>query len=151
MPVSLKQKVYTHCLQLLDLKIQQFNKELRELKDGAENDSKSSAGDKHETARAMMQIEYEKISRLMDEFQRQKNDLEKIDIHSVSGKIKNGSLINTNHGYLFLGAAIGKINVDDIPVISVSIQSPLGIKLSGKKNGDVVEMNGLEYRINQLE
>ena len=151
MNMSFKQKIYSYCLQLLDSKILRLRNDLRELKEGSANDSKSSAGDKHETARAMMQIEYEKISRLLEEFQRQKNDLEKIDMHAVSGKIINGSFVNTSNGYLFLGPAIGKINVDDISVMSISLQSPIGQKLYGQKAGDAVEMNGLHYVINSIE
>lgn len=149
--LSFKEKVYSYCLQLLEAKINQLRNNLLELKEGTESDSKSSAGDKHETSRAMMQIEYEKISRLLDEFQRQINELEKIDIHSVSGKIKSGSFIKTNVGYLFFGAAIGKINVDEIAVMVISLQSPIGLKLSGQKAGDRIEMNGLEYIIEKID
>ena len=121
-----KNEILIHCKQVLTEKVHSFKDKLNELVSDAENDSKSSAGDKHETSRAMMQIEYEKISRLLKEMQRQKNDLEKVDIDSVSGKIKNGSIIKTNNGYLFLGAAVGKIEVDGIPVMSITPGSPIG-------------------------
>ena len=147
---SFKQIVYSSCLHLLESRIEHLQKDLLELKEGAENDSKSSAGDKHETSRAMMQIEYEKISRLLEEMRRQKNDLEKVDIDSVSGKIKNGSIIKTNNGYLFLGAAVGKIEVDGIPVMSITLGSPIGQKLAGQKKGGVVDMNGLVYVIDTI-
>jgi hypothetical protein len=137
-------------MQMLNAKIEMFKKELMELQEGAENDSKSSAGDKHETARAMMQLEYEKISSMLNDLLHKKSDLEKTDIHSVTGKIKNGSLIKTNHGYLFLGPTIGKITVDEIPVMTISLQSPVGAQLSGRKAGDRVEVNGMKYVIENI-
>ena len=151
MTSSFKQRVYSHCLELLDEKIQHLQKNLRELKEGTENDTKSSAGDKHETSQAMMQLEFEKISRILDELQRQKNELEKIDINLVSGKIKPGSLINTNNGCLFVSAAIGKIMVDNVPVMVISMLSPVAVKLIGQQEGGIVQINGMEYRVQSLE
>ena len=149
--MSFKQKIYSCCLQLLDQKIQDLQTALHDLTEGAENDSKSSAGDKHETARAMMQLEHEKISRQLDDLHRQKNSLEQIAINTVSSKIINGSLIKTNNGYLFLSVAIGKINVDEIPVMVFSSQSPMGIKMLGRKAGDSIEMNGTRYLIEDIK
>lgn len=148
---SFKQNIYTSCFQVLESRIQQLQNDLRGLKEGTENDSKSSAGDKHETARAMMQIEYEKISRLLEEIQRQKNELEKIDIHSVSGIIKNGSIVKTNNGHFFLGAAVGKLDVDGVQVMTITLQSPIGQKLFGQKKDDFIDMNGLKYVIENIE
>ena len=57
--MRLKEKVHAACLQLLTDKIKVIQDNLQGLTQGAENDNKSSAGDKHETARAMMQLEQE--------------------------------------------------------------------------------------------
>ncbi|MEO5572520.1 MAG: hypothetical protein ABIT08_10335 [Bacteroidia bacterium] len=149
--MTFKQKIYADCLQLINEKIRSLREALHDLKTGAENDAKSSAGDKHETSRAMMQLEYEKINRQLDELLRQKNGLEKIDIGQVSPKIINGSLIKTNNGYLFLSVAIGKITVDDKIVMVVSSQSPVGLKILGKKTGDTVEVNKIKYLIEEIK
>ena len=61
--MTLKQKIHTHCLHLLDNKIAELQKILRSLGESAANDTKSSAGDKHETARAMIHIEQETITK----------------------------------------------------------------------------------------
>ena len=112
MELSLKHKIHLFCVRHLNDKIQNLQNNLHELKEGIENDAKSSAGDKHETARSMMQLEQEKINRQLDQLQKQKNDLENINIEKTSATIKNGSLIKTNTIYLFLSVAIGKINVE---------------------------------------
>ncbi len=151
MNVTFKQKVYSCCQQQLNTKIQNLQLVLDDLKEGAESDAKSSAGDKHETARAMMQIEQEKISSQLREFKKQKNDLEKIDINTPSLKIINGSLIKANNSYFFLSVAIGKVNVEEIPVMMFSTQSPMGQKMLGHKKGDLIEMNGITYRIEAVE
>ena len=94
---SFKEKVYACCMKQLNDKIQSLQVALTDLKSGVENEGKSSAGDKHETARAMMQMEEEKISRQLDETLRQKTDLEKIDITAGSPEIASGSLIKANN------------------------------------------------------
>lgn len=118
--------------------------------ESANNETKSSAGDKHETARAMMQLEQEKLGHQLKEVQDQRSELEKIDIAKPSAQIAKGTLIQSDKGFLFLSIGLGKIIVDDKTVFSISPQSPLGIKLLGKKENDVVEMNGVKYTIENL-
>lgn len=118
--------------------------------ESANNETKSSAGDKHETARAMMQLEQEKLSYQLKDLQDQKLELEKIDISKPSAQIAKGTLIQSDKGFLFLSIGLGKINVDDKTVFAISPQSPLGVKLLGKKENDIVDMNGVKYTIEKL-
>ncbi|MBL0048446.1 MAG: hypothetical protein IPP32_10170 [Bacteroidetes bacterium] len=146
----LKVKIYAACLNYLNLKINQFEASLLDLTQGAQNDSKSSSGDKHETARAMMQIEYEKIGNQLKEAKMQKEELERINPESSSKKITKGSLIKTNKGFLFLSVGIGKLSVESSEVIILSPQSPLGIKLQNLSLGNSSEMNGTTYTIEAI-
>ena len=148
---SFKEKVYACCMKKLNDKIQNLQDALDDLKSGAENDVKSSAGDKHETEGAMIQLEKEKISRQLDETLRQKSDLEKIDIAAASPEIASGSLIKANNMYFFLGIALGKINVDDKQVIAFSLHSPVGQKMAGLKAGDAPSINGIHYIIEEVK
>ncbi len=148
--MQFKEKVFATCLQLLDTKIQALQNTLQELAEGAISDGKSSAGDKHETARAMMQLEQEKISKQLTEVLAQKTILEKIDYTVKSTQIIKGSLIKTNKGYLFLSVALGKINIEGMDVIILSPQSPLGLKLMGLTAKSTVEINTTTYRVEEL-
>jgi hypothetical protein len=148
--MTLKQKVHAACLGLLNRKIDDLNAALNDLAHGSENDSKSSAGDKHETARAMMQIEHEKLGNQREEFLRQKSELTALDINKKSGHVVMGSLVKTNNGYLFLAVPIGRINIKSEPVIALSPASPLGQKLVGLKKSETAEMNGVRYVIEEI-
>ncbi len=149
--MSLKHKVFAACLELLNEKIEYLNADLSDLAFGSENDAKSSAGDKHETARAMMQIEHEKLGNQREEFLRQKNEIASIDVNRKSEKVTKGSLVKTNQGYLLLAVAIGKITIKDVSVIVLSPLSPLGQKLIGLKVSDKTEVNGVKYKIEEVE
>lgn len=149
--MSFKQKIHAHCLRLLNDKIQELEKILKELSESAANNTKSSAGDKHETARAMVQIEQETIGRQLNEALEQKTLLEKIDVTINSPQIIKGGLVKTNRGYLFLSIAIGKITTDEKTIMAISPQSPLGIKLMGLRVNDSAEINGTSYFIESIE
>ena len=149
--MTFKEKIYVRCCDLLNEKINALQSSLRDLGEGTENDTKSSAGDKHETARAMMQIEQEKISKQLNEALEQKSALEKIYANISSSQITKGSLITTNNGYLFVSVALGKILVDEKQVIVLSPQSPLGLKLMGLKVNDSAEINGIKYSIEKID
>jgi len=148
--MQLKQKIHAVCLQVVNKKIEALQNTLQELGEGALSDGKSSAGDKHETARAMMQLEQEKISRQLDELLIQKAALQKIDITLISTQITKGSLVKTNKGYLFLSIALGKLMVDSVGIIVLSPQSPLGLKLMGLQAKSSVEINTVTYLIEEV-
>lgn len=146
----MKEEVYKACIKLLNDKIQEMQNTLDELSEGAKNDTKSSAGDKHETARAMMQLEQEKIGKQLNEVLKQKTVFDKIDITQNSKTIIKGSLVKTKNMYLFIAAALGKVTVNKIDVVVLSPESPLGLKLMGLKKGDAAEINSVKYLIEQI-
>ena len=148
--LEFKQEIYNTCLNLFNQKVIACNTALKELAEGIANDAKSSAGDKHETARAMMQQEQEKIAIQLKEINAQSDALKNIDINLPSLRVHRGSLVKTNKGYLFLSVAIGKLVINNVPVIALSPQSPLGFRLAGKRTGEVAEMNGISYKILEL-
>lgn len=145
-----KQRIYESCLLVLQEKAAACNLLLKELAAGIENDAKSAAGDKHETSRAMMQQEQEKIGWQLKELNAQIEILNYIDINAQTLKAHTGSLIKTDKGYLFLSVAIGRITIDNEHVIVLSPQSPLGIQLLGKTIGNDVEVNTNKYRILEI-
>ena len=124
---------------------------LADLKESGANETKSTAGDKHETALAMLQIEQANARGQLQELLSQKAALEKIDPAIVAPVVVNGSLIKTSRGYLYMSIALGKAMIGDIAVIALSPQSPLGKKLMGLKKGETVVMNNTDYTIEVIE
>lgn len=146
-----KEKIHGHCLNLINDKISLLQQVLADLKESAGNETKSTAGDKHETALAMLQIEQANTRGQLEDVLQKKAALKRINPVSSPEQIVNGSLVKTNRGYLYLSVALGKINTDGIDVIALSPQSPLGEKMMGLIVGDTVEMNGNFYIIEVIE
>ena len=149
--MTFKQKIYTRFLELMNEKVLSLQKVLNDLRESAANETKSTAGDKHETALAMLQIEQENTNRQLTEALEQKRALEKINPSTQPPLIAVGSLVKTNKGCFFVSVALGKITVDGTTVISLSPQSPLGIKLKGLRPNDTTEINKISYTILSIE
>lgn len=149
--MTLKQKIYDHYLQKINARITQLQQVLADLKESGSNETKSTAGDKHETALAMLQIEQANTRSQLQEVLDQKVKLEKIDPALSATVIIHGSLVKTNRGYLFISIAAGKITIDHSTVIALSPQSPLGQKLMGLKAGETAAINNTVYIIEHIE
>lgn len=136
-----KHELIAHCIGLLDEAIADIKHQMRELVINAENDSKSSAGDKHETGRAMMQLAQEQLGKQLLETEFKRTALARLDARTSQPQIGEGSLVETNDNTLLIGAALGKVDFENKSVFIISLQSPLAQLLMGKKTGDSVTFN----------
>ena len=147
----LKLKIYNHYLQAINDKVKSLQNILADLTESGTNETKSTAGDKHETALAMLQIEQANVRAQLKEVLEQKATLEKINPALSPVSIVNGSLVKTNLGYFFISVALGKAVVDGTTVIALSQQSPLGKILMGLKVGGSTVINNHNYFIESIE
>ena len=148
--MTVKQKIFHQFQQMLETKINGLQQQLNDLKESTANETKSTAGDKYETARAMLQIEQDNTRRQLQEALEQLSIFTAIDISISSREIIRGSLVKTNKGYLFLSVALGKIITGEITVIALSPQSPLGKQLMGLQVNDSTAINNVTYTIEEI-
>ena len=146
----MKQKILQHHQQLLQDKEDSFRDMISGLTEDSKNDSKGSAGDKHETALSMMHLEQEKLNQKLKEILDQKAVLDKIDASQIHNKIALGSLVQANGMLLFISAALPKIAIENKTIIALSPQSPLGMKLLGNVVGFEFEINSSKYVIESV-
>ncbi|WP_018615668.1 hypothetical protein [Segetibacter koreensis] len=149
--MTFKENVYNQCKELLNNKIHLLRQTLNDLKESASNETKSTAGDKHETALAMLQIDQENTNKQLENLLLQKLLIEKIIPTIQPQRIANGTLVKTNKGYLFVSIPLGKITVEGTTVIVLSPQSPLGSKLIGLNINENTTINGMTYVIEDIK
>lgn len=149
--MTFKQKTYHQFQQLLAEKITNLQQQLDELKESTANETKSTAGDKYETARAMLQIEQDSIRHQLQEALEQQTRFSSVDRKETNQDVVQGCLVKTNRGWLLLSVALGKTIIEGIPVIALSPQSPLGKQLMGRKPGDKISINGFNYIIEEIQ
>jgi hypothetical protein len=148
--MALKESVYDSYMQMLHNKICMLQQRLLDLKESGANETKSTAGDKHETALAMLQIEQENIRAQLHTALEDLAILKNINPSIISKQIVNGSLVKTSKGYFFISIALGKNVIDGITVYALSQQSPLGAKLMGLNIGDSAYVNSNIYLVEAI-
>ena len=142
-----KQQLIQACSDYLKDKINALHVIINEVTESSNSESKSSAGDKHETSKAMMQLEIEKLGTQLKEAELQLAEFEKINFNKNFQTIEQGSLVETNKGYFLIASSIGKITVDDKSFFVISSKSPLALKLIGSRQKDTVNFNDVSYSI----
>lgn len=144
---ELKGLIYHKILEELDRKIEVISAAIASAKDSRNNDTKSSAGDKYETGREMMQIEIEKNEVLLNQTAKQRKELARIDVSEEFSKVAFGSLVVTDKGTYFISIGIGKIKIDDQVCYAISLASPIGSLLKDKAVGGEVQFQGRKFSI----
>lgn len=142
-----KDKVLNEITVSLRDKILIIENELNILSDEKNNITKSSAGDKFETSRSTMQIEYDKLN---NQLIQKKNQLKKIELLDTKKKYKSvnyGSLVITNTNKYLISIGLGQYIIDDHSVFAISLSSPIGKILLDKKKGDTFIFNNNTEKI----
>jgi transcription elongation GreA/GreB family factor len=145
-----KHKIIEVCKKKLSDQMDQFVLALKEMAESMSNETKSSAGDKHETARAKMQFEMEKLEKQLNELKLQWNELVKVDPSRLSTSAGFGALVQTNRGLFFISISLGKVDLENETVFVISLQSPLAQSMKGLKTQDTFEFNGSAYFITNV-
>ena len=142
--LKIKEELFKACLLFVSERLETITHVLESNKKALHSETKSSAGDKHETGRAMLQLEMEKASQQLTSIIQMKEVLSRIDIEKKSKTICLGSVIITNKGNYFLSISAGKITIDAIDYFAISTNSPIGKQLLGKEVKDIISFNNAE-------
>ncbi len=115
------------------------------------NETKSTAGDKYETGRAMVQIELQKMADQRDKIDLQLQTLARVDLHHTADAVEFGSLVTTDKESYFVAIGLGKVPFEGQTCYAISLDSPIGKALKGKKSGDKLQFQGREIVIRTNE
>ena len=107
------------------------------------SETKSSAGDKHETGRAMIQLEREKLGNQIREIELNYQRLNTIKDVKTSTIISLGSIIFTDKANYFIAIAADFCEVNSKVFYCISSQSPIGKLLIGKKINESIMINNI--------
>lgn len=148
---TLKQKLHNACLSQLNHRLETMTSAIRQIQLSANEETKSSAGDKYETGRAMAQLEIEKHNLQLEDVKRMKQDLIRIDPLDQSDVVKTGSLVFTDRGNFYIAINAGEIDIDQKKFITISTAAPLARKLIGLHAKSSFSLNGLEFTILEIQ
>lgn len=148
--LEIKSSLLDTCKTSVDNRFEKVHKTIATIVESLADASKSSAGDKHETGRAMLQIDRENAGKQLKELEQLERILPKIDINKITDYARLGSLVFTNHGTFFISISLGAVPVDDTVYFCVALQAPIGVQLLGKKKNDQFKFNDKEYLVTNV-
>jgi transcription elongation GreA/GreB family factor len=143
---STKSQIQANLRSILENTLEEARREYLLAKESRDSDTKSSAGDKFETGREMMQREMDKLSALVDNTLNSIAKLDRIADLPASVVITENSLVETDQETYFISIGYGKLDT----IYAISIESPLGLELKGKRVGDRIEMRGRNITIKSI-
>jgi len=149
--MSLKRALYNFCETFIRDRSVRILDNIASLEQDLSSETKSSAGDKHETGRAMIQLEREKLGDQLAEVQLLRERFKKVPLITTTDRVGLGSVVyTTGHNY-YLGISAGKIKADGLTFYAIAADTPIGKLLLGKTVGEGVVFNGNEFWIREIE
>lgn len=148
--MTIKESLFDLCEEFVENRLQSIQNTISEIQESLLSETKSSAGDKHETGRAMLQLEREKAGQQLAEAQKIKEILAKIDVSNTSKKVCLGSLVYTTQSYYFISISAGKLTVDNTDYFAISPNTPIGQLLFSKNVRDEVCFREEKFKIKEI-
>ncbi len=145
--MNLKKELYNQCEAFVNKRLQTVEEVIFSNQKALQSETKSSAGDKHETGRAMLQLEMEKAGQQLAGITKMKEILAKIDISKTATNAHLGSIVFTDKLNYFLSISAGKLKALDKEFFAISISSPIGKLLLGKQENTSINFNKINFKI----
>ncbi len=144
---ELKQKLKKAAGNYVEDRINRIHTAIADLEDALKLETKCSMGDKYETGRAMLHLEFEKLSAQLEQYSRLKKTLTFIKEKQASEKVEFGSVVNTEKVNYFIAIPAGEMEVDGEKFFAIGAGSPVAQAMTGKSAGDEFTFNGIKNKI----
>jgi transcription elongation GreA/GreB family factor len=148
--IEIKEQLYKYCEEYATQKIAHAQAAISAAQQAANEETKSSAGDKYETGRAMMQLEKEKHATQVNEGLKLKKVLAQINPKVQLPDVQLGSLVTTPQANYYIAISAGKQTIDNKTYFTISLASPIGQALKGLKTGDEAVFRQQKIKITEV-
>lgn len=145
--IEIKNQLLEYCKNHILQRHSKIKQTISNIEESLLEESKNSSGDKHETGRAMLQINRENAGKQLLEIEKLISIFSKINITLKSDYARLGSLIYTEKYIYFISLPIGSIKLNNKEFLCIGLSSPIGAVLLGKKSGETFEYNNQKQKI----
>ncbi|MBX2962961.1 MAG: hypothetical protein KF687_10650 [Cyclobacteriaceae bacterium] len=149
--MKLRSNLFEYCLQVVEERIDRIQLEIKQLQLSANTETKSSAGDKYETGRAMAQLEIERNTQQLAESEKLRSRLQELQRVHITDTVIPGSLVSTTQGIFFINVSLGLLEYENTRFFCISADAPIAKILLGKCVGEMVSFNGKTFSILAIE
>ncbi len=144
---SIKEKLFKACEAYLEERIKRIETSMAGLESDLGNETKSSAGDKYETGREMINLEINKLAEQLQQFKSLKNTLNVAKNRTNTSFAQLGTTVKTNMANYFIAIPANRIIVDGEEYFAIGANSPIAQLLLHKKAGEEITFNGKSAQI----
>ena len=137
-------------LDLISTRIEAARLQADQAQESANQEEKSSAGDKYETSRAMGQNLKDMHSRQQAEHARELATLHQVKVDTLYSTPVAGAFIQCPDIGFFIAAGLGKQQLHDQTILFLSPAAPLARALYQKRAGDSFLFNGKPLLIQDI-
>lgn len=145
--MNIKEALFDSCEKYLSERMKRISAALKDLEEDLENETKSSAGDKYETGREMINLEWNKLSSQLQQFRRLNETLEMAKGRKQIGEAQLGSLIRTSIANYFIAIPAGQVEIKEEIYFCIGANSPIAQAFLGKQAGKTLDFNGKKMEI----
>ena len=145
-----KKKLHQHCIAIIQQRINAAMQSMQNAQAAANNEEKSSAGDKYETSRAMSHLEKDMHARQLVANQNELAALLAVYCNTIHTAVTTGCIVFCNDINFFIAAGLGKISFEGIVIYILSPNAPVGKSLLHKVAGNSIIFNNKELFIKDL-
>lgn len=146
----IKEQLYAFCKRYVENRLSRIQESIKGIQESLDSETKSSAGDKHETGRAMLQLEREKLGQQLAEAEKMATVLARIPMTKPSTLVTLGSWVKTSKADYFLAVSAGEFKIENHNVFCISAATPIGRLVLGKSAGDFFIFNGERIEILEI-
>ncbi len=145
-----KKKLIDFVFEKTRKRVDEIELAIKNVQEAANEESKSSAGDKYETGRAMAQNDRAILENQLLAAQNDLGVLTFINFDQNFDSARLGSIVETSIGVFFLSVSIGKVDFEKSLVMIISGSAPIGKLLLNKAEGDEFTFNKRKIKINKI-
>lgn len=145
--LKIKELLNEHCIQYILKKQEDLLLSIEDANSSLKSAANSTAGDKHDTSRAMMHLEIEKKSKQLSEIEQLKKMIPILQNNIKHQSFGIGTIIETNVGHFYISFNAGKLLIKDKAYTFISLASPLAQAFKHNLNKKQFQFMNQEYKV----
>lgn len=145
-----KARLKRWALDLITQRITAAGEAIDQAQQAANEEEKSSAGDKYETSRAMGHRQKDMHARQLAEYVKELATLHSVNTDQLYTVAGPGAFVQTDYDAFFIAAGLGKQHPEGSVIYFLSPVAPLAKSLQNKKPGDTFLFSGILVTIMEL-
>lgn len=146
----MREKLLAKCADYVEERVSRLQSSIKDLEHDLGNETKSSAGDKYETSREMMNTEINKLQNQLQSFKKLKEVLAVIENRKASTTVQLGSIVKTSAANYFISIPVAEIMVEEEKFYAIGLNSPIGKLLLGKQEEEKFIFQQKEFSIKKI-